>query len=99
MKNKEIEELLKGMRDVSNTEGCYMNLDRDLVKLLLSYIEQLENKNESLLEDRKQLLNLVKQLENNRDKAIEILDVYGTYRSETADLLYEALKGDSDESR
>ena len=43
MKNKEIEELLKGMRDVSNTEGCYMNLDRDLVKLLLSYIEQLEN--------------------------------------------------------
>lgn len=41
--NKEIEELLKGMRDVSNTEGCSMNLDRYLVKLLLSYIEQLEN--------------------------------------------------------
>ena len=48
MKNKEIEELLKGMRDVSNTEGCSMNLDRYLVKLLLSYIEQLEKENETL---------------------------------------------------
>ena len=48
MKNKEIEELLKGMRDVSNTEGCSMNLDRYLVKLLLSYIEQLEKENENL---------------------------------------------------
>lgn len=48
MKNKEIEELLKGMRDVSNTDGACMNLDRYLVKLLLSYIEQLEKENEFL---------------------------------------------------
>ena len=50
MKNKEIEELLKGMKDVSNTEGCSMNLDRYLVKLLLSYIEQLEKRNKELYE-------------------------------------------------
>ena len=50
MKNKEIEELLKGMRDVSNTEGCSMNLDRYLVKLLLSYIEQLENNRDKAIE-------------------------------------------------
>lgn len=50
MKNKEIEELLKGMRDVSNTEGCSMNLDRYLVDLLLNYIEQLENRYNKALE-------------------------------------------------
>ena len=50
MKNKEIEELLKGMRDVSNTDGACMNLDRYLVKLLLSYIEQLENNRDKAIE-------------------------------------------------
>ena len=50
MKNKEIEELLNGMRDVSNTDGACMNLDRYLVKLLLSYIETLENRNKELYE-------------------------------------------------
>lgn len=50
MKNKEIEELLKGMRYVCNTEGCSMNLDRYLVKLLLSYIETLEKRNKQIYE-------------------------------------------------
>ena len=76
------------------------------VKNLQNQVNTINNNNEEL----KRRLKIVQQkrdthkamrykLENNRDKAIEILDVYGTYRSETADLLYEALKGDSDEFR
>lgn len=83
MKNKEIEELLKGMRDVSNTEGCSMNLDRYLVKLLLSYIKQLEKRNKQLYEGfmaaQEELTDYAtknEQLENKYDKALEILSDY-----------------------
>lgn len=80
MKNKEIEELLKGMRDVSNTEGCSMNLDRYLVKLLLSYIEQLENNREKVLK----IINIEKNKMG-----------YAKYDSCLL-LIEQVLKGDSD---
>ena len=106
MKNKEIEELLKGMRDVSNTEGCYMNLDRDLVKLLLSYIEQLEKDNDTLIKLVKVDEEKLSKVSNTINKAIEIIDLITpelwnisnamTYKLK--DIKY-ILKGDSDESR
>lgn len=110
MMNKEIEELLKGMRDVSNTEGCSMNLDRYLVKLLLSYIEQLEKKVDQYENPEDLTLfymwldtkakDKMKQLENNRNEAVrEIM-----YMIENCDISYyqgekleNILKGDSDE--
>ena len=88
MKNKEIEELLNNFQEIldnptTTDEGCdgriikidrYYDLEQDEIKILLSHIEQLEKRNESLLEDRRELLHLVRQLENNRDKAIELIE-------------------------
>ena len=114
MINKEIEELLKGMRDVSNTEGCSMNLDRYLVKLLLSYIEQLEKKVDQYENPEDLTLfymwldtkakDKMKQLENNRDKAIEYnehLIEHAKYHLNLGHLkkMRKILKGDSDEFR
>ena len=96
------------MRDVSNTDGACMNLDRYLVKLLLSYIETLEKRNKQIYEGfmatQEELTDYAmknEQLENNRDKAIEYikmhsnaLGVLDTIKNYT---LLDILKGDSDE--
>lgn len=81
MKNKEIEELLKGMKDVSNTEGACMNLDRYLVKLLLSYIEQLEN-------NRYKAIRTLETLKGSARWERHLYEV---------DYILDILKGDSDE--
>ena len=85
--NKEIEELkyknihpfiLKALGDLTSDAINYNQLPKITLEkenIILSYIEQLENKCESLLEDRKQLLNVVDILQNNRDKAIEVIDL------------------------
>ena len=107
MKNKEIEELLKGMRDVSNTEGCSMNLDRYLVKLLLSYIEQLKEKLKysiGIVQHNQIVTKLSKenqQLENNIDKALELIEKELKYPPKyltgySAIQVLNILKGDSD---
>ena len=83
MKNKEIEELLKGMRDVSNTEGACMNLDRYLVKLLLSYIEQLENNRDKAIDELSYM---------STDAYVEDYDI----RDKHWNLLMNILKGGSD---
>ena len=92
MKNKEIEELLKGMRDVSNTEGAFMNLDRYLVKLLLSYIEQLENNRDKAIEYIEK--HLYKWYDLNGEEYTEPREFE---KNTDASILIDILKGDSDE--
>ena len=109
MKNKEIEELLNNFQEVldnpTTTDECYdgriieidrsYDLEQDEIKLLLSYMEQLEEENDRLKEvvknlttmtvngDTKQIKNTaqykLEQLENNRDKAIKYINEMSGY--------------------
>lgn len=91
MKNKEIEELLNELKEITNSKklsSTYCITNKHW-QLLLSYIEQLQT-----------IANKCKQLENNRDKAIEYikmhsnaLGVLDTIKNYT---LLDILKGDSD---
>ena len=94
MKNKEIEELLNELKEVTNgkkSSSTYCITNKHW-QLLLSYIEQLEqcycNRTDcsSRIKDSKKydsLLQKYEQLENNRDKAIEILGQYKHYSTPT----------------
>ena len=84
MKNKEIEELLDELKEVTNSKklsSTYCITNKHW-QLLLSYIEQLEKENKILKENAEHNDKVVdkvnwenKQLENNRDKAIELLNI------------------------
>ena len=96
MKNKEIEELLNNIKDkysyepYDTTGKIYTTISYEEGQLLLSYIEQLEDKinwyenidiNKTIDKFRvehnkeiKELHNKIEQLENNRDKAIEYVE-------------------------
>jgi hypothetical protein len=91
MKNKEIEEILEGIKVVIKHNGT-LEFDVKELKILLSHIEQLQT-----------TANKCKQLEINRNKAIEYikmhsnaLGVLDTIKNYT---LLNILKGDSDENR
>lgn len=112
--NKEIEELLKNIKDkysyepYDNTGNVYTTISYEEGQLLLSYIEQLEKRNKELYEGfmatQEELTDYAtknEQLENNRDKAIEFLKTeHMTYDSawEWRQALINILKGDSDEN-
>ena len=55
----------------------------DDIEKILDYIDKLEIEN--------------KELESRIRKAIEIINIQGTYRLETADYLYSALRGEDHE--
>jgi len=85
MKNKEIEELLNNIKDkysydpYDTTGNVYTTISYEEGQLLLSYIEQLENKNKEnslLLIEFQDMEQRIEQLENNRDKALKIIDSY-----------------------
>jgi len=119
MKNKEIEELLNELKwyaDAPNEQDYNGEYDPPLeweqgeVKLLLSYIEQLNLENKFAKEYEKnyrETYKKYKQLENNRDKAIEICDFYNKkYQKDplgnqkvlfVISNVMNVLKGDSDD--
>ena len=112
MKNKEIERILKYLKNNTyipdETKRKYKILHRDEVNLLLSYIEQLEEelKYSIGIVQHNQIVTKLskekKQLENNRDKALKIIDSYDLgkydYSIPAGGIieLRETLKGDSD---
>ena len=53
--------------------------------------------NIKLVDENKWLKKDNLELQNRIDKAIEILNIYGTSRYETADLLYSVLRGSDKE--
>lgn len=110
MKNKEIEEILEGIKVVIKHNGT-LEFDVKELKILLSYIEQLENDYKEANESITWWTNRFsaverdnRNLKNNRDKAIEVIDLITpelwnisnamTYKLK--DIKY-ILKGDSDE--
>lgn len=122
MKNKEIEELLNNLKWYVNVDnepdynGEYpppLEWEQGEVKLLLSYIEQLEKRNKQLYEGfmatQEELTDYAtknEQLENNRDKAIEYINIETQGCEENPlegswlydlYLIRDILKGDSDE--
>lgn len=89
MKNKEIEELLKYLKNKFYISGEFYTeekikaLSKKELELLLSYIEQLENlcnkyeqEHKTTFEIWKKDIKKLKQLENNRDKAIEYIEMH-----------------------
>jgi len=122
MKNKEIEELLNKIKQqLLIDERLGKEIAQDFhkttlnykeIKILLSYIEQLEqcycNRTDcsSRIKDSKKydsLLQKYKQLQNIIDKAIEILykrkhveNLFGGVENSNTDKIINLLKGDSD---
>lgn len=113
MKNKEIEKILKYLKNNTyipdETKRKYKILHRDEVNLLSSYIEQLKN---NYIEANENItwwtnrFNAVERdnrnLKNNRDKAIEYLEEKADYPISYYHCIREAidiLKGGSDEQR
>ena len=121
MKNKEIEELLNELKkdleyqkEVSDIDSnvAYLRLTIKKYKLLLSYMEQLENLCNKYEQEQKTTFKIwkedikkSKQLENNRDKAIEYVEKHTDKLKNIIvpkiDFDYKELlnklKGDSDE--
>lgn len=108
MKNKEIEELLNDFSKVYEAHvkiiDKYDNADEihyaspislKQIKLLLSYIEQLEKENDRLKKDYAIVINdncdyitlekKIEQLENNRDKAIEYIESHFIFNDKTGE--------------
>ena len=107
--NEEVKLILTKLKIVSEEKenGAYI-CDKEHSKLLLSYIEQLENRNKELYEGfmatQEELTDYAtknEQLENNRDKAIEEIekqeDYFNNYPLINKQKLLNILKGDSDE--
>lgn len=101
MKNKEIEVIEKYLNGLISYP--FQHKDKEYI---LSYIEQLENKNKEnslLLIEFQDMEQRIEQLENNRNKALKIIDSYelGKYDYSIPPggiiELREVLKGDSDE--
>jgi regulator of replication initiation timing len=108
MKNKEIEEILEGIKVVIKHNGT-LEFDVKELKILLSHIEQLETDYKEVNESVTWWTNRFnaierdnRNLKNNRDKAIRILETLkGSARWEKhlyeVDYMLDILKGDSDE--
>lgn len=105
-----IEQLQTNVKDCKQKLEQYENPD-DLTLFYMwldtkaqDKMKQLENKCESLLEDRKELLNAVNILQNNRDKALEYIEKHN-FMSDWGSCifgeanLYDIIKGDSDDTR
>ena len=72
--------------------GEYMSLET--AKKIVEMQKQIDALTKSAL----QLDRIAKEKQQRIDRAIEILDIYGTSNYETADLLYSALrKGDKEQ--
>ena len=114
MKNKEIEELLKNFQEVfdnpTTTDECYdgriieidrtYDLEQDEIKLLLSYIEQLENNRDKAIEViNTQLKNAEGGLKDNlRIIKFNLIKGSCTFEDLKTEEDYKyILKGDSDE--
>ena len=104
MKNKEIEELLNNFQEIldnpTTTDECYdgriieidrsYDLEQDEIKLLLSYIEQLENNRDKAIE----------YIENDMPYLEEPDDDYENnhkMNEYNKNILLDILKGGSDE--
>ena len=75
-------EQLKKLHKEKNTEAINENLYKANIKLV----------------DMNRYLKIdIEKLQQRIDKAIEILDIYGTSNYETADLLYSVLRGSDKE--
>lgn len=106
MKNKELEYVIKRLKFVTPLKNYCTSINGEEIKLLLSYIEQLEKEYNRSLDKLRNLRVENEQLENNRDKAIEIIDLITpelwnisnamTYKLK--DIKY-LLKGDSDDNK
>ena len=111
MKNKEVEELLNELKEVTNSKkssSTYCITNKHW-QLLLSYIEQLKKRNKELYEGfmatQEELTDYAtenEQLENNRDKAITfgngLLLGEATFEERhIANKFLKILKGDSDD--
>lgn len=81
----------------------FLSLNDKQAKLLLLYIEQLENlcnkyeqEHKTTFEIWKKDIKKLKQLQNNRDKSIEYVEEKGRLKYNPNELI-NILKGDSDE--